>query len=636
MTREEFDALVQRLEVEAKADPKKYQRRVGQLAVLGYAYIFAVLALLIGVLALLVLLAVRFRAHAVTAKLGFVLLALIAAVLRSLWVRIEAPEGIELTPQQAGPLFAAVEEIGQKLQARRPDHILLTDDFNAAAAQRPRLGVFGWHKHYLILGLPFLQAMPPDYVRAVIAHEFGHLSQNHARFSGWIYRVRASWSRLLDSLEQQGRGSFLFSKFFEWYAPFFAAYSFVLARADEYVADRCAAEVVGARTAADALVQTNLAGAFLSEKFWPDVYRQAAEQAAPPAAVFGQSAQLLRLTPPAEQTAKWFDHALKQKSDSTDTHPSLTERLAALGQEARLPAANDSGSDRHNNGTQADEISAAAYFLGDSLPALEAELSRAWEQSVSEAWVERHRELQEARERLRALEDKAGHETLSSEELWQRAEWTEEIKDEETALPLYRESATAQPEHAPSHFAVGRILLAREDETGMAHIERAMELEPQAVLPGCELIYNFLTNAGRDDEARLYYKRATEQAELLEKAGEERSRLGVKDKYAAHGLPEEKVAALREQLARHEEIGEAYLVRKEVQHFADKPLYVLGITASRRWYQFENEEHQAQVVARFMESLEFEADCYVLPLSSTNARLKKIMRKIPGAKIWSR
>ncbi|NEP54373.1 MAG: peptidase, partial [Moorea sp. SIO3C2] len=56
MTNEEFDTLVKKLEDYAQRYPNNYKLRVGLLAALGYAYIFLVLAGLLGVLGLVVLL----------------------------------------------------------------------------------------------------------------------------------------------------------------------------------------------------------------------------------------------------------------------------------------------------------------------------------------------------------------------------------------------------------------------------------------------------------------------------------------------------------------------------------------------------------------------------------------------------
>src|SRR4030095_76692 len=122
--------------------------------------------------------------------------------------------------------YDLVREVETAVQSPHVHHIILTDDFNAAVVQIPRLGVFGWQKNYLLVGLPLMQALSPAQFRAVIAHELGHLSGNHGRFAGWIYRVRLTWVQLLTRLQQEGRhGSFIFERFINWYAPFFNAYS---------------------------------------------------------------------------------------------------------------------------------------------------------------------------------------------------------------------------------------------------------------------------------------------------------------------------------------------------------------------------------------------------------------------------
>lgn len=111
--------------------------------------------------------------------------------------------------------------------------MLLSDDFNAAVTQVPRLGIFGWPRNYLLLGLPLMKVLSREQFKAVLAHEYGHLAGGHARLSNWIYRQRQRWGKLLNALsEYQGYGSFLFLPFLRWYTPYFNAFSFPLARAE--------------------------------------------------------------------------------------------------------------------------------------------------------------------------------------------------------------------------------------------------------------------------------------------------------------------------------------------------------------------------------------------------------------------
>ena len=83
--------------------------------------------------------------------IGFVWVFL-CLVLRSSWVKIEPPAGIEITASQAPELFATINELRSKLGAPRFDHVLITDELNAAILQLPRLGIFGWPRNYLMIG----------------------------------------------------------------------------------------------------------------------------------------------------------------------------------------------------------------------------------------------------------------------------------------------------------------------------------------------------------------------------------------------------------------------------------------------------------------------------------------------------
>ncbi|HEY9284307.1 MAG TPA: M48 family metallopeptidase, partial [Pyrinomonadaceae bacterium] len=278
MTREEYEAMVSRLEEVARRDPAKYRMRVGLLAALGYGYIIAVVGLLVAAGVGLIVVSWR-TGRVVTTAIKFIWLTPLALawfVLKALWVRIPPPEGLEIKRADAPELFAAVDEITASLAAPKITRVLIDTSYNAGVVQHPRLGPLGWFRNYIILGLPLMQALSPAHFRAVLGHELGHLSGNHGRFSGWIYRVRETWLMLLQRFHVEQRwGAFIFNWFFDWYAPYFYAYSFVLARTHEYEADAAAARMAGPGVMAEALIAFRTMGAHLSEGYWPAVFKEA-------------------------------------------------------------------------------------------------------------------------------------------------------------------------------------------------------------------------------------------------------------------------------------------------------------------------------------------------------------------------
>ncbi|HYO68396.1 MAG TPA: M48 family metallopeptidase [Archangium sp.] len=620
ISREKFDAQVARLERVAARSPGTYKLRVVLLGALGYAYLFTALLLLLAILGVLVLLASNGRNIVLALKVGLPLLVLVGAVGKALWVRLSPPEGRELPRgPETEALWAEVDAVRQKLGAPVIHTLLLDDDFNAGVVQLPRFGLLGPTKNYLVLGLPLMQALSPEHFRSVLAHEFGHLSGAHGRTSAWVYRVRRSWGQVHEALEQQeGWGVGLFTRFFRWYAPFYAAYSFVLARTDEYEADRASADVVGRAAAAEALVAGRIRYAQLQERFWALMDERSTREPEP-AHPHTEMGAAFKSEPEPELARKWLDGALARTTDSADTHPCLRDRLAALGEEPRLPGRL--------------ERSAAEALLGAALPTFAAELDGGWRAHVAEKWTQSYGRAQEGRERLAELEARGPEAPLTVEEEWERASLTEDHRDAEASLPLYRRLLERSPDHVSAHFALGRLLLARGEEAGLGHLEEAMNRDTDAILPACGHAISWLEERGREEEARAWRTRGETWARTMHESKEERDSLRQSDTFEPHGLPETALQAVAAQLHGHERVKKAWMVRKSVKHFQERPLYVLGLEL-RGW---NTDETTAALIRELSASLELPGESFIVNLgNSDNARLSAGVRGAAGPAFYER
>lgn len=363
MERADFESLVSRTEELARADPGAYRRRVFGLAALGYAY----LVFLVLVLATLTGAAVTSIATIgfLGIKLAAIVGVLLVAVARSLLVRLEAPKGERLSRTHAPELFRLLDALRVRLNTAPIHEVLITPHFNAGVSQVPRLGIFGWHKNHLLLGLPLMKGMTIEQFKSVLGHEIGHLSHGHARSANWIYRLRIIWMRLEMTFERQPRwGSGMIRAFFKWYIPYFFAVSFPFARSNEYEADAASVRVTSARSTAQALTGVHILGRYLEQRYWPSMYAATKDQARPAAAPFsGFVAQSVQEIPEADLNG-WMAAALSQPTSHADTHPSLTDRLKAIGAQAEFsPPAPREGAER---------------LLGSSLARLEKQFDAAW------------------------------------------------------------------------------------------------------------------------------------------------------------------------------------------------------------------------------------------------------------------
>lgn len=622
MTNEAFAALVERVERYANTNPTAYRFRAGALAVLGYAYVWAVLLVCLVLLAVLAYLIVQGDAPGVLLKLAIPLVVLVGAVLRGLWVSFPPPQGVRVRPTDVPALFALIDELMTHLDTPRFHRVVITDDFNAAVSQRPLLGPFGGYQNWLILGLPMLEALSLDEYRAVLAHELGHLSRAHGRFGAWIYRIRVAWTRIITQLESNRRwGHQVFEWFLERWAPYFNAYSFVLARRQEYEADRQAAQLAGADALARALVTMTVQGERI-DTFWRGVARRAAEQAVPPTGVLEELRAAMQSEIPPSSARRWITGELSRTAAVDDTHPTLNERLKALGfadlEWSRAAA---------RAGTFA-----ADALLGAARGPIASQVEQRWRSVVERGWREKHTNDVERLKRLRALEEKATSATLNNDESSELAQLALYLRDPDQAMESLRALLARNPQQAHANFSLGNALLERNDPAGIAYLETAMARDPQAVAPGLQRLWLFYSGIGETDRAADYQRRWTERLKLMEQAAPERQHVEPEAELLPHGLPDDEVLGIRNALLGMSLVGDAFLVRKRVTILSEEPFYVLGVehVFAKTGVNDADEQSLVDAVAR---EVRLPGDWLVVALGRRRPWLRPRMEAIPGAQL---
>lgn len=556
-------ALIARLDDEARVSPHRYRRRVLGLALLGLGVLAlgftASVGLSIGLIVALAMIKPILLLQ--LAKLIWIPIGAGWMLLRAMWVRFEVPEGRLLRQGEAPALVAEVERVRRPSGAPPLDGIIIDDAMNAAAASVPRaMGLLG-SRHFLVLGLPLMQSLGTQEFLAVVAHEFGHFSGRHGRVHGWIYQARTSWYRILDALHQkQSKLVGVFTRFFDWYVPYFEAYSFVLARRQEFEADAMAARLVGPAPLAKALARIELDAQRLSSDFWPAVDRAIAVQAEPPANVLADVAALLR-SEDAEAESR-FRAALSRAPGLDDTHPTLADRIRSLGAEAVAPGASCDN--------------AAEALLGPLLPELQEQLSARWRSSVVEYWSRRHREGRTETDRLDELSARAELSADDAAELallrWSRA-------PDRTAEQALREAAAACPDHAVLQWRLGEAMLAHDEPGADARLWRAMALDPGLSDAVLELLGPYYSDRGDDEGSdRVAAAIASERARQ-QRSQHARSTAFASDALEPHDLSPDQVDATRAAFRAHGNIKKAWLVRKTLPpEFGSTPHYLVLVT----------------------------------------------------------
>ena len=405
------------------------------------------------------------------------------STIRACFFTIREPHGLRLARTEGRALYDLVDEIRRAIDAPPVDRIIVTGGFNASAVVHSP-----WRLHRrrtLVLGLPVLATLSGAELRAVIAHELAHFSSAYDRFAAWVYRTNATWFELRAALDRRLATPLYVYWVIRWYVPRLNAAAAEDARRHELVADRIAANVAGTRATADALAVMESGARYANEVHWPAV-RTSHETDADTPRPFSQM-----VTWKARATSTdVLNDLLAEESDPEDTHPTIRERCARLGETVRLPPPILS--------------SAGDDILGAELATLAARLDQEWVSRHAESWHQLRREHLDKRTTLARL---AAIAAPTADERFLRAELVEALEGPDEALPIYQ-SAAAEG-HPAAGLAAGRLLLDRMDSTGIALIEDSMERDDSLVPEACRVLAAYYREAKQELAARKCEWRAT-------------------------------------------------------------------------------------------------------------------------------
>jgi hypothetical protein len=117
-------------------------------------------------------------------------------------------------------------------------------------------------------------------------------------------------------------------------------------------------------------------------------------------------------------------------------------------------------------------------------------------------------------------------------------------------------------------------------------------------------------------------------------ARRERSTVRAADPFLPHGLEPDRVAAVRTALSAQPECGQAWLVRKELRHFPNRPLFVLCVRRrSARWW-LGDPDRDRELVRRLTATVELPGQVLIVGSFGAFRALAARVRSIEGAEVF--
>ncbi|MBW8881673.1 MAG: hypothetical protein JF615_09710, partial [Asticcacaulis sp.] len=399
------------------------------------------------------------------------------------------------------------------------------------------------------------------------------------------------------------------------YGPWFSAFSFVLARGNEYEADRVSAAVAGPATAARALTRVAVE-AWRYNRFWGGLFeRERDQERVRPYTVMADFVA----RPMAEREIKGVLHdALAEETDIHDTHPCLRDRLASLGQDL-VPL-------------EPVTASAAASLLSEKEAHILADmLDRIWWNHAGRSWSARRSELGAEREKLAEMDALAAQRELTEAEQWEYLSLLESHGDPGRALALARAMRDAAPQDLSARAAVARLMLESGNEEGLVLIEEMraepIDLRSRLFITGYGLRY--LESHAEDDlRCEAWRDEMREMAQRYSAIQTELNEISESCRLEEAGLDEEIISRIRNRAAHVSELRTIWVARRRLEADAEATQLVL---------LFESLKAPAEgFVSDVLEILKAHDNAFVVRLNDDTHWLKPRMEKIAGARILKR
>ena len=202
--------------------------------------------------------------------------------------------------------------------------------------------------------------------------------------------------------------------------------------------------------------------------------------------------------------------ALASLTDYDDTHPCLSERLAEIA------GLNDAGSRmafcRQVLKDAPDHP--AAELLPESLEeAVRKSFDRDWRKETYDGWQELHQRAKEDRKRLSEL---SGLDSLSDKQAMDVAGLHLNFGEKPEAEQVLCALLERNPKHARASFILGCLMLERQDDECVKHLESALKADPDSQAAVESALHRYHLLSGRDDLARDFRDASVATAERQE------------------------------------------------------------------------------------------------------------------------
>ncbi len=419
----------------------------------------------------------------------------------------QRPTGVELDWEKPDKLIDEMLLLIERYSCRSFDNVIFTSDYSISVYQTPRFGIPIFTHTTLSIGLPTLLCLSPDHFKGSLARVIGQYSGQYDFLTNWINRSTRIWRHYLQAYKigTSPIHKFLYY-FFSLYCPLTEAISFFAIQKDELKSDHYVLDVINDNDVV-AMISANIVNPeFLDKKFWPKIQSMARKNpSAPEYLPFDSMANAIANGLRHEDKERWLKAAFSASIDFSHTLPGLRDRMYSLGHEEIIVPS------KFN-------FNAAKHYLGEYAAEVISTMDKIWLQRLQLAL----KVINDSRKttksfsdndplvvQLRELQRKTKESALSEEEVFELARLTSKVEGKNAGLKIYNRILKQRPNDVKILYAIGRLLLGNNDDSGIKVLKRAMELNPKCQGPACRMISKYYLKSGDTKSAEKWQAKST-------------------------------------------------------------------------------------------------------------------------------
>ena len=354
--------------------PYIYNIITGSVALLGYGILLLFPALfLFGAWQTL---AFRFDNFSM-ASLGYTLFWLVVTVYAGLVsmklskLKFKQVDGVQLKPAMTSKMQYLLDKIAEYTSVPRVDKIVISEQISIDLVKIPRYPLPFWSTNTLVIGLPLMQCLSPEYFECAVVRKLLQHSKQNAIYSKWLHQLRSIW--LIYTMHFQAKSSLgykILAYLFRLYTPLYRDLAVPIANRVELLADHDTLSIINDEDLLQTIEKVVVTKIFMDKEYWPKIAKMQKQGLTLSLAPYSQLEETLKTDLTNKSAKRWLDSLYENESHRMHALPSLRTRMNNIGRcRIRIP--------------EKTLQTAATYYLDDEYTSVISSVNQMWLQRNS-------------------------------------------------------------------------------------------------------------------------------------------------------------------------------------------------------------------------------------------------------------